>query len=67
MKKILSLFFVLTSLFSFAQQREDLVINWSPVSEMSYGGSKLIIPQFDLAHFQYRNDTQQILFIKKIP
>ena len=67
MKKLLPLCFVLTSLISFGQQSEDLVIHWLPTAAVAFGDYKVTVPQFDATNFEFRGDVGQLLFKKKIP
>ena len=66
MKKILSVYFVLSCLVAAAQQRGDITINWKPTKAVSYGDFQIVSPQFDIENFQFKGDSGQLLYIKKI-
>ena len=68
MKKLLLLYLVLTGVFTFAQQRgADIIINWGPTVLIPFGETKIKLPQFDRENFQFKGETGQLLFYKKIP
>jgi hypothetical protein len=67
MKKTFSLYLLFACLFSLAQQRGDVSINWQPTKAVSYGDFEVMMPQFDLKNFQFKTDTGQIIYNLKIP
>jgi len=67
MKKILSLATVLFSCLSFAQQRGDVVINWSEKQEVNYGDYKAIVPLFSMENFHFNTSKKEIFFDLKLP
>lgn len=67
MKKIASTLLIFFSFVCFGQQNEQIVINWTPKSTISFGGNKVSIPQFDAANFQFDYFQKQIWFVLKTP
>jgi hypothetical protein len=58
---------MLTGLLCFAQQKGDLILNWSATSELTYGDYKVTVPKFDAENFEYKSETRQLIFNKKLP
>jgi len=67
MKKLLSVYLILTFTISFAQQKGDLTINWTPISAIPYGDYKITLPQFNPENFEFKSAAGQLIFVKKIP
>lgn len=58
----LLLYFVLLPFVSFAQIKGDVTIEWLEKSEMSFGDSKVNVPQFAGSSYHYEPSTRSISF-----
>jgi hypothetical protein len=67
MKNRLLLFALLYSIFSFAQQRNDIVLNWTDNVKSSLGGIAMVIPQFQHEYVDYDADTKALFFSHSFP
>ena len=67
MKKILSTLVVLISYFSYAQQKGDIVIEWTERQEFVIGEQTINIPQFTTKNFEFDSWKKEIFFKLKIP
>ena len=66
MKNIFLFFIFLFTSISFGQQKGDIIIAWSPKSAVIIGETKMIVPQFKPANFQFDSYNKQLLFTSKI-
>ncbi|WP_333600811.1 type IX secretion system sortase PorU [Flavobacterium sp.] len=63
MKKIITLFFiVLNTYFALAQEQGNMVLNWSPKKELSYGDYSYTVPQFDAENYQFNSYTKTLKY-----
>ncbi len=67
MKKIVYLITLLISALSFAQQKGEMTINWTPKSSVNIGEEKVAVPQFNPLNFQFDNYNKQVFFNFQIP
>jgi hypothetical protein len=67
MKNRLLFFALLYSIFSFAQQRTEIVLNWTDNVKSSLGGVPMAIPQFQNEYVSYDADTKQLFFSHSFP
>jgi Peptidase family C25 len=67
MRKLPTICLIFMSFFSFAQTKEDIIINWSPKTELYFGDYKINVPQFEGDTFSYNESKKTILFTLKIP
>ncbi|WP_395043328.1 type IX secretion system sortase PorU [Flavobacterium sp.] len=65
MKKISIFIFLLFSVFSFSQVRENITIEWNENISYQYGDYSVKIPQFSMVNFNYNNYTKEILYTYK--
>ncbi|HWR94234.1 MAG TPA: type IX secretion system sortase PorU [Flavobacterium sp.] len=66
MKKIIALFFILSSFFGGAQTQETITINWIDKTQYSIGDANFTIPQFNPENFQFDGYNKQLIFNLKI-
>ncbi|WP_300489777.1 type IX secretion system sortase PorU [Flavobacterium sp.] len=67
MKKYILFIFLFTSLLSFAQQKEHIVIEWKPAAGIQYETVNYKVPQFAAENFEFNADLKSIRFKKAIP
>ncbi|GIZ08542.1 type IX secretion system sortase PorU [Flavobacterium sp. UMI-01] len=67
MRKLLFFSIVLISFLTSAQTKGDVIVNWLDKTEMNYGQSKVNIPQFTGAIFQFDNVNRTIQLSVKLP
>ncbi|MHA3787374.1 type IX secretion system sortase PorU [Flavobacterium hauense] len=67
MKNKILLFTLLYSLFSFAQQRGEIILNWTDGVKSSLAGKPLVLPQFQQEYFDYDADRNVIRFAHAFP
>lgn len=63
MKKKLLIFLTLLPLVSFSQAKGDIAIEWLEKTEMSFGDSKINIPQFVGNSYSYDSSKRTVSFI----
>ncbi|PZR19785.1 MAG: peptidase C25 [Flavobacterium psychrophilum] len=62
MKNRLFFFTLLYSIVSFAQQRGEIVLNWTDNVKSSLAGVSLVLPEFQGQYFDYEANTKQLFF-----
>ena len=62
MKNRILLITLLFTVLAFAQQRNDVTLNWIDGARMSVGDVKLIIPAFQDEYMEYRHDKKELFF-----
>lgn len=67
MRKTLTFFLVLISCVSFAQQRGNVVINWTEKKDAAIGDYKYSIPQFQAENFSFSGSRKEITYKLIIP
>ncbi|MCG9794046.1 type IX secretion system sortase PorU [Flavobacterium algicola] len=67
MKKLLFLFILSTTIFSFSQTSGSISLVWNDKTEMNFGDTKLKIPQFSGDSFTYNTIDKSIHYMLKLP
>lgn len=67
MKKLLSLFIILSSATTFAQQPGRVVIEWTDNSAMNFGDFKVTLPHFNPDNFNFDINSKAVFFSLKTP
>lgn len=67
MKYRLLLFAFIYSIFSFAQQRTEIVLNWTDNTTFSLGGTTLVIPAFQNEYMSYDASYKSVSFLHSFP
>jgi hypothetical protein len=67
MKKLLSLFILLSSLVSFSQQPGRVVVEWTDNSAMNFGDFNVTVPKFNPDNFNFDIDSKAVFFSLKTP
>lgn len=67
MKNRLFFFTLLYSIVSFAQQRGEIVLNWTDNVKSSLAGVTLVLPEFQGQYFYYDANTKQLFFSYSFP
>jgi hypothetical protein len=67
MKKTLFFFAILFSYMSFAQQKSDVILEWTDNAQIAFGDTKVTIPQINSEGFNYNNYSKAIFFNIKVP
>lgn len=67
MKNRLLFFALLYSIFSFAQQRNEIVLNWTDNVKSSLAGFAVITPQFQSEYVSYDVNAKRLFFAHSFP
>jgi hypothetical protein len=67
MKKLLSLFIILFTLTTFAQQPGRVVVEWTDNSTTNFGDLKIRIPKFNSGNFNFDGTNGSVFFVLKTP
>src|SRR6478735_6854695 len=67
MKKTLTFFLALFACVTYAQQRGNVVINWTDQQQAVFGERKINIPQFSAENLEYNATKKEIQYKIRIP